>query len=151
MSEDEEYAALLLDLEAQRQEDEGDATIRYSQLGLREALLISIDTTLKAQRAEAPFLQGAKGKPKYPPAWEMPVTAMERLRGERDRAAADEVARRFGFSDEEIAGAPVRRNPKPPEPTQEPEPQPTTPPIKRGPGPVDPAMRRVWYASNLGN
>lgn len=103
MSEDEEYAALLLDLEDRRQEEEGPApSIQYSQLGLQESLLISIDTTLKASRAEAPFLQGAKGKPKYPEPWPLPVTAAERLRKVRDKEAADAVARRFGVREEDL-------------------------------------------------
>lgn len=103
MSQDEEMAEMLLDLEEQRQEDEGaSVALRYSQVGLKESLLISIDTSLKAMRAEAPLLHGAKSKPKYPEPWPMPVTAVERLRAKRDKEAADALARRFGVPEEDL-------------------------------------------------
>lgn len=98
MSQDEEYAQMLLELEDMRAEDEGEsATLRYSQVGLKESLLVSIDTSLKAMRAEAPYLQGAKGKPKYPEKWPMPKTAVERLRRRRDKDQARRIEELFGF------------------------------------------------------
>lgn len=103
MSEDEEFAELLLELEDMRAEDEpNSARLRYSQVGLKESLLISMDMTLKSMRVEAPHLQGAKGKPKYPDPWPMPVSAVERLRKRREKEAADRVAMMFGVKQEDL-------------------------------------------------
>lgn len=104
MSEDEEMAELMLDIEEQKSgDDDGEtASLRYSQVGIQERLLMSIDMGVKAMRAEAPFLNGAKGKPKYPKPWPTPRTAMERVSERRDREAAEEVARRLGFGSEDL-------------------------------------------------
>lgn len=103
MSEDEEMAELLLELESQREDEEGSsATLRYSQVGLQEHLLMSIDMGIKAMRAEAPYLQGAKGKPTYPEPWPMPVTAVERLRKAHDKQEADLLAAAFGVAPEDL-------------------------------------------------
>lgn len=142
MSEDEEMAELLLELEGTREEEGGpSATLRYSQVGIREHLLMSIDMGIKAMRAEAPYLQGAKGKPTYPEPWPMPVTALERLRREQEQEQADSLAAAFGVPKEDLRGEPPKK--KPPNPAPE-KAQPS------GPAPTDPDMRRVWYASRLG-
>lgn len=101
MHDDEDMAQMLLDLEEEREDEGAPATLRYSQVGLNESLLISIDTQLKAMRSEAPFLQGAKGKPKYPAPWPMPVSAKEKLRKRRDEEAVAEINRKFGFSEDD--------------------------------------------------
>lgn len=144
MSQDEEMAETLIELEEMHAEDDDRpaGTLRYSQLGLRESLLISIDTNLKAMRAEAPVIKAGKGKPKYPEShWKPPVSAVERVRKRRDEAEVERINRLFGFHDE----------PEPPPPAPE-EPAPESPPDPAPPpsgGPVDPAMRRVWYASRM--
>lgn len=103
MSEDEEMAELLLELEEQRGDDEGpSATLRYSQVGLNEHLLMSIDMGIKALRAEAPFVNGAKGKPTYPEPWPLPETAVERLRKQQEKTQADALATAFGVSEEDL-------------------------------------------------
>lgn len=103
MSEDEEMAELLMSIEQQRDDDEGpSATLRYSQVGLQEHLLMSIDMGIKAMRAEAPIIAGAKGKPKYPDPWPMPQTAMARLRREREKRISREIASMFGFGPEDF-------------------------------------------------
>ncbi|WP_296249550.1 hypothetical protein [uncultured Stenotrophomonas sp.] len=104
MSQDEEMAETLLEMEEMREEDDGrpSGTLRYSQLGIRESLLISIDQNLKMMRAEAPVIQSGKGKPKYPESpWKPPVSAVDRLRKRRDEEAVAEINRRFGFSDDD--------------------------------------------------
>lgn len=103
MSQDDEMAEMLLDLEEMRDDDDSaSGTLRYSQLGLRESLLISIDQNIKALRAEAPVIQSGKGKPKYPESpWKPPVSAVERLRKRRDEEAVAEINRRFGFSEDD--------------------------------------------------
>lgn len=103
MSQDDEMAEMLLELEEQRTEDEGgSASLRYSQVGLKESLLISIDMSLKAMRAEAPHLHGAKGKPKYPKPWPMPVTAIDRRRKELAKQAARDIYELFGYGPEDF-------------------------------------------------
>ncbi|WP_460690355.1 hypothetical protein [Nesterenkonia suensis] len=108
MSEDEEYAELLLELEESRKAMEGASSrLRYSQVGFRESLLMSIDSTLKAIRAEAPIIAarsngGKAGKPKYPDPWPLPVPAVDRLRARREKAKADAFARLFGVPDEDL-------------------------------------------------
>lgn len=105
MSEDEEMAALLLELEETREEEDGpSATLRYSQVGLREHVLMSIDMNIKALRAEAPFAAGnAKGKPVYPESpWPLPVTAIERLRRDYEKEQADTLASGFGVPPEDL-------------------------------------------------
>ena len=104
MSEDEEMAGLLLELEDSRHPDEeGEGpTLRYSQVGLREHLLMSIDMGIKAMRAEAPFVNGAKGKPTYPEPWPLPVTALERIRKAQEKDQADALASAFGVSPEDL-------------------------------------------------
>ena len=144
MSEDEEMAELLLELEDTRHPDEeGEGpTLRYSQVGLREHLLMSIDMGIKAMRAEAPVIAGVtKSKPAYPDMWPMPVTALERLRHERELEQAESLAAAFGVSEDDATGAPSKK--KPPKPAPE-KAQPS------GPAPTNPDMRRVWYASRLG-
>lgn len=103
MSEDEEMAELLMSIEQQRDDDEGpSATLRYSQVGLQEHLLMSIDMGIKAMRAEAPIIAGAKGKPKYPDPWPLPVTAVERLRKDQERDRARALAASFGVKPEDL-------------------------------------------------
>ena len=104
MSEDEEMAGMLLELEDSRHPDEeGEGpTLRYSQVGLREHLLMSIDMGIKAMRAEAPFVNGAKGKPTYPEPWPLPVTALERIRKTQEKDQADALASAFGVSPEDL-------------------------------------------------
>lgn len=105
MSDDEDMAETLLDLEDHQlssSDDDSPSRLRYSQVGLRESLLISIDMSLKAMRAEAPHIAGAKGKPKYPQPWPMPRTAVQRLRAEREKQAAREVMGLFGFGSEDF-------------------------------------------------
>lgn len=106
MSEDEEMAEMLLDLEEQQDSDddsEGESSsLRYSQVGVQEMLLMSIDMGLKAMRAEAPHLHGAKGKPKYPDPWPTPRTALDRARDRRNRDAAAHIAAKFGFNVEDL-------------------------------------------------
>jgi len=152
MSQDEEMADLLLELEAHRDEEEGEAPrLRYSQVGFKESLLISMDTTLKKILAEAPVISArANGnksaKPKYPEPWPMPETAMERRRKVREKSMADSWAMRLGVPAEELSGDPAP--PRKPAPKAPAEPDPKFEEVSR-PGPIDPAMRRVWYASNL--
>ena len=103
MSEDEEMAELLMSIEQHRDDDEGpSATLRYSQVGLQEHLLMSIDMGIKAMRAEAPIIAGAKGKPKYPDPWPLPVTAVERLRKDQERDRARALAASFGVKPEDL-------------------------------------------------
>lgn len=103
MSEDEEMAETLLALEEHREEQEGpSATLRYSQVGLQEHLLMSIDMGIKAMRAEAPFVNGAKGKPTYPDPWPLPVTALERIRKQQEKDQADVLASAFGVAPEDL-------------------------------------------------
>lgn len=95
---------MLLSLEDDQDDDsDGDtASLRYSQVGVQEILLMSIDMGIKAMRAEAPTLHGAKGKPKYPDPWPTPRTAIERLRERRERDAAEQLAVRLGFDLEDL-------------------------------------------------
>lgn len=94
---------MLLDMEQQRDDEEGQsATLRYSQVGVREHLLMSIDMGIKAMRAEAPFVNGAKGKPTYPDPWPMPETALERLRKAQEKDQATLLASAFGVSPEDL-------------------------------------------------
>lgn len=147
MSEDEEMAALMLELEDAREAEEGPSpTLRYSQVGLREHLLMSIDMGIKAMRAEAPVIAGAtKGKPVYPDMWPLPVTALERLRSERDAESLVTLASGFGVDDDDIRGVPPKRQSASKAEVSEPEPE----SAPSGPGPIDPNMRRVWYASRM--
>lgn len=100
MSEDEEMATLLLEMEESQDEEEcRRATLRYSQVGVQERLLMSIDMGIKAMRAEAPHiphLKAPKGRPKYAEPWPMPVTAVERLKKRREQADAARIAALFG-------------------------------------------------------
>lgn len=94
---------MLLDMEQQRDDEEGQpATLRYSQVGIQEHLLMSIDMGIKAMRAEAPFMNGAKGKPTYPDPWPMPETALERLRKAQEKDQATLLASAFGVAPEDI-------------------------------------------------
>lgn len=105
MSEDEEYAELLLSLEESRDNDEGpSATLRYSQVGLQERLLMSIDTGIKAMRTEAAYIasQGKGNKPQPPEPWPLPQTAVERLRAQRQKQEADGLAQLFGVKPEDL-------------------------------------------------
>ena len=104
MSEDEDMAAMLLEMEEHREEQEGpSATLRYSQVGLQEHLLMSIDMGIKAMRAEAPFAAGnGKGKPTYPEPWPLPVTALERLRKAQEKDQASALASAFGVAPEDL-------------------------------------------------
>lgn len=101
MSEDEEMAEILLALEDSRDDADGPSErLRYSQVGLLERLLMSIDMGIKAMRAEAPLLHGSKGKPKYPEPWPLPETAVERLRRAQEKEESDFLASAFGVSPE---------------------------------------------------
>ena len=103
MSDDDEMAEMLLEIEESRPDSDGDsASLRYSQVGLRESILMSIDMSLKGMRAEAPHIAGAKGKPKYPKPWPMPVTAVDRLRKKRAKEEARRVESLFGFGPDDF-------------------------------------------------
>lgn len=106
MSQDEEMAELLLELEEAREEDEGESppTLRYSQVGFQEVLLMSIDQTIKAMRAEAPVIHRAtkSKKPDYPKPWPRVDTALDRLKRKRAKEAADRISRLFGFDPEDL-------------------------------------------------